>query len=130
MTQPNSLIKAYLCVVGYPCEHSKVEDALGLKADEKISIGDPLGKSKIKAKDKSCSFYTGQLESLDLDDHVTEIRKKFKDVNSFKQLPPETEVVVICVVYLASRDVSLSFSKENISFISSIRGKIEIDYYS
>lgn len=129
MISENPSLNVYINIVGYLCRPSEIDLILGEKASECFLKGECIAGSKIKAKENSSRYFAGKLSSLDLNDHVLRLKKRFSRVERFRQLPKNSDVELVCVVSLESRDVCLTISNEGISFLAAINAHLGIDYY-
>ncbi len=125
-------IRARLNVTKFLCDPSVITNLLGIPPDRTWLSGDPVvkGAANIHKQNGWSVFSPRSGPGISVDEQISALREiLFPKIKGFTNLPNNSEVELLLVIYANKFFPDIYVSVENISFLSEIDASIDVDVY-
>ncbi len=125
-------IRARLNVTNFLCDPSVITNLLGIPPDRTWLSGDPVvkGAANIHKQNGWSVFSPRSGPGISVDEQINALREiLFPKIKGFTNLPNNSEVELLLVIYANKFFPDIYVSVENISFLSEIDASIDVDVY-
>lgn len=120
-----------LIVLSESVSPEKISSQLGLLGDETWRVGDKRKHTAILEKENGWILYSKKEKSMDLEDHIDDIRNLIRGYESNFKIMADVyncDVQLSCAVYYKD-EPPLFFEKGVIIWLNSIGASLDIDLY-
>ena len=125
-------IRARLNVTDFLCDPSVITNLLGIPPDRTCLSGDPVvkGAANVHKRNGWSVFSPCSGSGISVDEQISALRETlFPKIKSFANLPNDSEVELLLLIYAYKFFPDIYVNVENISFLSEINASIDVDVY-
>ena len=129
-TGRDTVLKVRFIVSDFECASDEITRILGLQPTTTWRRGDRIPRTTMARKQNGWRLDSPAMPAGDFEEQFNVLLKVvMPHSEKFKNLPPQSEVELSCVIYVYDQRPVISFSADAVRCLASIGATIDVDYY-